>query len=335
MSTPQPPPRRGLPTSLKIFLAVVGVLLLLAGGALYGLVQFFKELAKPSPPVPIEAVASLATTSHPDAGETLITLDWTLAPDTRPTCYRSIDVSVTVNLPDGRLARGADVIGLWGTDLGERSTVRDSSASVSVWPCRAGTMHVFAQLEGVGAAEIPCTLDPTFAASSTDGQVPGFRCSGVLDPHTRLALPEPPRCPEGDELKPLFDLIAPGACFGLTALELSRLPYPSIHVSTTSYEDFRPWPKYDGPAPRFEIPLGAKGRTHQLGLDGRSDEAARLYPLLLAMFGGRDFKPKCDFSGRAINSWEHPLGHAVLIGELKNCDPKKASSFRFTLKQGN
>ena len=331
---PRPDPRQPMSSGKKIALVAGLLAALMIGAGVVGSMMFsrLRDLGGGCPPAPLADVAPKVTETRPAPGSKLLALDWTLPPDLRPQCYSPVDVLVTVTLPSGEKAAGADVIALWGTDFVERARTDESGvAKVLSWPGRAGTLHVYARIEAVGAAAIPCVVDPHFSHGSK-GDKAGFRCQGKLEAGTRLDLPAPPVCP-ADGLKPVFDLIAPGACFGLTALELSRLPYPATHVSTTRYEAFHP----------FQVPLEKGAIATELSLKRSGPEAAQVYSGLLAALTKALGEPKTSElpdagcgpgNDWAVRSYEATgVGSARLSGRLKDCDPSKVLELRLELRQ--
>jgi hypothetical protein len=341
---PKPEPRRRMSSGAKIAV-VAGVLAaVMIGAGVTGSLMFsrLRDLGTGCPPAPIAEVPPMVTESKAVPGERLVTLDWTLPPDTRPQCYSPVDVIVNVALPNAEKAAGADVVALWGTDLVERTrTDQTGTAKILAWPARVGVLHVYARVEGVGAAAIPCVIDQHMSHGSR-GDKAGFRCQGAIAQDTLLALPAAPACAD-DKLKPVFDVIAPGACFGLTALELSRLPYPSTHVSTTRYEAFHPRPPRGGLSPTLQVPLEKGAVATDLTLKSTGADAERAFPLLLQALGGALGSPKTaaepDAGCASGTDWAtytfeaEGVGAATLSGRLTDCDPATASELRLELRR--
>ena len=283
---------------------------------------------------PIEPIAAM-TTTHQVGDVTEWVVDWTLPPDNRTTCYPSTSASVTVHLPNGKAAKGARVVGLWGTDFAEGLRTSESgTASLSAWPCRGGTFHAYAQGDE-GGAELTCTIKETLSAATGKPQRE-HRCEGTLDPKKKVVFPPPPACPP-DVLTPVFDLVAPGACFGLSALELSHMAYPVIHVSTESYEDIRLWPSGEGVnASRFAVNLGGKARklTSEVTFEGAAAVAQPLLTALTAALGQPAISRPllCQGEPTTYRFDGHGPATAALTIQSPDCDPRGATAVRLSLQ---
>lgn len=325
----------------KVVLTIVFGFGFVAVAGLVAVVWWLSTAFKPRQQPPLAEVPPNVTQSRTAEGKTVLKLRWTIAPHPRERCFSPIGASVKVKLPGGAPAVGADIIALWGTDYAERRRARDgTSTSLSAWACRAGTMHVFARLEGQGAANIPCRYLP-HAGNSNRGPFAGFECEGVLDPETELDLPPPPSCPPSP-LNEVVGLFAPGACFGLDALAFSHVPVSMIHVSGTSYEDFRPWFEEGGPAPRFEIPLGEPARALELSVGAHEPEAAGRFGELLQRLEAALGKPQTALpsslecaAGSSEATWNFArsgVGRARVRAQLQGCEATRARSFELELE---
>jgi hypothetical protein len=323
-----------LATSAKVVLGLGALVAVGFLGAMVLLVVAVKHTVVERKPVQVVDVPALVQVVPRANGGKDITVDWKLQPQPRTERFDTVQIYTYVTDANGQRVPGVDVVALWGPYFVERMrTAEAGDASMTVWPYVGGIARAYAQ-GPQGGAELHCT-DETRVDASTQKRDVHFDCRGSLDPKVAVHFPPPPRCPPQDPLAPVFALIAPGACFGVDALELSHLALPVIHVSGDSYDDLRPWPDRKGAAPRLEIPLGKTASS--LSLELNETEAppllGKLVSALTSALGQPDVSksPLCSGSPTVVYKFQGPAGHARLAVDAPGCELSRASSAKLWL----